>query len=310
MKTNITLGTLLTFYALSVSTAKAQVPDTMRYQSPAIQQNSTSIQQNSTTINQTTVSTPPPAPVAAPPAPAPAPEAVATEEHHDAPLRRGEFGVRYMPTFSALRVRTENDEVVKGTLSMSHGWGAFIGFNFTRHVGIVGEVNYIQINQKYKDRSLDRQINVSYLNLPVMLSLNTNKEAPVNLNFVVGPQFGLNLGAKATGNASGNTSSATVSVGAKKGDVGAAYGAGLEFALNPAHTVRLDVGFRGYYGFLDMDSNVRGNTATVSLTAARQTYAGYIGLAFLFYINSILKRPVHFGTGRFTFLFYVTLSDV
>lgn len=168
---------------------------------------------------------------------------------------------------------------------MSHGWGVMVGFNFSRHVGIVGEVNYNQINQKFKDRNLDRRVSVSYLNIPVMLSLNTNKEAPVNLNFVVGPQFGLNLGASVSGDDGGNADSVRAVVGVKSGDIGAAYGAGLEFALNREHTLRLDLGFRGYYGLVDMrgsQSSSNPDTYNVLLRASRKTYAGYIGLTFLF----------------------------
>jgi hypothetical protein len=284
MKTNMKVGTLAACIALSASSLVAQVPDTVSSQSPAIQQNTTTIQQNSTTINQNTAPAPA-APVA--PAPAPAPEATATDsDNNDDVLRRGEVGFRYMPTFSTLRLRTYNNETVGGTLTMSHGWGGFIGFNFTRHVGIVGEVNYHEINQKYKDRGLDRQVSVSYLNIPVLLSLNTSKEAAVNLNFVVGPQFGFNIGGSVDGDTDGNVDQARATVGAKSGDVGAAYGAGLEFALNRDHTVRLDLGFRGYYGLVDMraDQTSSGSqdTYNVLLSASRKTYAGYIGIAFLF----------------------------
>jgi hypothetical protein len=284
MKTNISLGTIAAVIALSAGTVQAQVPDSVNTASPAVQQNTTTtIQQNSTTINQNTVTAPAPA-VAPAPAPAPAPEATAVNDEE--PLRHGEFGVRYMPTFSALRVRTADNETVNGTLSMSHGWGAFIGFNFNHHVGIVGEVNYHQINQKYKDQGLDRQVSVSYLNIPVLLSLNTDKAAPVNLNFVVGPQFGFNIGADVDGDSNGNVDQARATVGAKAGDVGAAYGAGLEFSLNDAHTIRLDLGFRGYYGFVDMsaDQTSSGSTDTynVLLSASRKSYAGYIGIAFMF----------------------------
>ena len=286
MKTNITLGTIAAVIALSAGTVQAQVETTTNTTAPAIQQNTTTtIQQNSTTINQNTVAAPAPAPAAAP-APAPAPTEEATAVNEDEPLRHGEFGLRYMPTFSALRVRTSDNETVNGTLSMSHGWGMFIGFNFNHHVGVVGEVNYHEINQKYKDQGLNRQVSVSYLNIPLLLSLNTDKTAPVNLNFVVGPQFGLNVGGSVDGDTNGNVDQARATVGAKGGDVGAAYGAGLEFSLNQSHTFRLDLGFRGYYGFVDMSAKQTGSgssdTYNVLLSASRKSYAGYIGVAFLF----------------------------
>ncbi|MGZ4089491.1 MAG: porin family protein, partial [Bacteroidia bacterium] len=200
-------------------------------------------------------------------------------------LRRGEFGIRYMPTFSSLSLRTYNGDVVDGELTMSQGYGVMFGLNFDRHVGIQAEVNYSQITQKYKDRGLERQVDISYINIPVMLSLNTDKRLPVNLNVVAGPQFGVNVGSsvKTTGTASTDTLKATVAV--KPGDVGFAYGAGLEFALNKIHTVRLDLGFRGFYGLVDMNATNTSNnpdTYNILVKASRKTYAGYIGLTFCF----------------------------
>jgi hypothetical protein len=260
MKTNMKIGALIALCALSANTIRAQ-EDTVR-----MQQNTTTNQ--TVTNNNTTVY-----------------NDVRNDDNDDPVLRRGEFGIRYMPTFGTLRVRNYNNETVSGTLSMSHGWGIMLGFNFNDHVGIQGEVNYNEINQKWKDRDLNRTVHVSYLNIPVLLSLNTDKSAPVNVNFVVGPQFALNVGSSIKGGSSAGSETVTATVAARSGDVGAAYGAGLEFMLNPAHSLRLDVGFRGYYGFVDMRADQTSNnpdTYNVLVSASRKTYAGYIGLTFLF----------------------------
>jgi hypothetical protein len=206
-------------------------------------------------------------------------------DNDDMGLKRGEAGIRYMPTFYTLKVRNYNNETVGASLSMTHGWGAFVGFNFTKNVGVVGEINYLQVNQKWKDKTLERIVSLSYLNFPVLLSLNTDKMAPVNFNFVVGPQFGLNIGSslKTTGSGSADVVQATVA--AKGGDVGMAYGLGAEIGLNKEHTMRLDVGFRGYYGFVDISAGQTSNNPdsyNVLLTAARKSYAGYLGLAWMF----------------------------
>ena len=200
-------------------------------------------------------------------------------------LRKTEFGVRYYPTFSTLKVRTYSGEVVDGTFTMGNIFGAFIGHNFNRHVGLVLEVDYNQMAQKYRDGNLDRIVNLSYLNIPILLSFNTDKTSWVNWSFVVGPQFGLNIGSSlnTTGNANGDTLRATVAV--KQGDVGLAYGTGLEFALNKDHTIRLDVGFRGYYGLVNVDAKESANnsgTYNVVLQAARKYYSGYVGFTFVF----------------------------
>ncbi|MBA3664162.1 MAG: PorT family protein [Bacteroidetes bacterium] len=200
-------------------------------------------------------------------------------------LRRGEFGIRYMPTFSSLALRTYNGDVVDGQLTMSQGYGVMMAFNFDRHIGVQGEINYYQTSQKYKDRGLERQVDVSYINIPLMLSVNTDKRLPVNLNFVAGPQFGINVGSsiKTIGGANADTLKATVAV--KQGDVGFAYGTGLEIALNRAHTCRIDLGFRGFYGFVDMSATNTSNnpdTYNILVKASRKTYAGYLGLTICF----------------------------
>lgn len=202
-------------------------------------------------------------------------------------LKRGEFGLRYMPTFASVDVRTYNGQVVEGELSLYHGYGLMLAGNFSKNVGIQAELNYLAITQKYKDQNLDRQVDVSYLNIPVMLTLNTDKTRALNLNFVAGPQFGVNIGGKADTYDDGNdsTEAVTAVVGASGTDIGLAYGAGLEFALNKAHTVRLDAGYRGFYGIVDgnaKQSSSNPDTYNVYIRGSRKTHAAYLGLTFCF----------------------------
>ncbi|MCW3078173.1 MAG: hypothetical protein JWO32_2782 [Bacteroidetes bacterium] len=276
MKKNITTA-IVAISALFYSTAQSQT-DTVRVKETT---------KETTTIHDSTSTRKPVQPtqtVVAQPQPVDQPSETPKDNTPD--LRRGEFGVRYMPTFSSLSVRNSSGDVIEGEMSMSQGYGIMMGFNFDRHIGIQAEINYNQTSQKYKDKGLDRQVDISYLNIPVMLSINTDKRLPVNLNFVVGPQFGFNVGSaiKSGGTAAG-TETVHAVVAVKQGDVGAAYGAGLEFALNKAHTLRLDLGFRGYYGFVDISGSNPSNspdTYNVIVKASRRTYAGYLGLTFCF----------------------------
>lgn len=199
-------------------------------------------------------------------------------------LRPVEFGVRYMPTFSSIDVNSSDGGVIDGSFKMSNGFGIMAGVNFTKNLGIMAEVSYYQANQKYADQGFNHDLTINYLNIPVMLQLNTNKMAPVNLNLVAGPQFGINTGSKfeTTGNGNGS-STTTAAVALKKGDVGIAYGAGLEFGLNSNHTFRLDIGFRGFYGLVDMDASTNDQgTYNVIVHASRKTYGGYAGIAWMF----------------------------
>lgn len=208
--------------------------------------------------------------------------ALDNQEENGPGLRIVEFGIRYMPTFTSLDLKTYNGETIKGSATLQHGFGIFMGVNMSKHVGLQAELNYYREYQKYKDASLDRQVSIHYLNIPILLSLNTNKTSPVNLNFVVGPQFGLNIGSSLKTSGTENTTSLNAVVAAKRGDIGLAYGAGLEIALNADHTFRLDLGYRGFYGLVDMNSSTSSDSYNVIVKASRKTQGLYIGLAFPF----------------------------
>lgn len=199
------------------------------------------------------------------------------------PLKVVELGFHYMPTFYNLDLKTSSGNVVKGSATVAHGFGGMLAFNLSPNIGIQGEVDYYQMNQKFSDQSLSNRVKIKYLDIPLLLSLNTNKRAVVNLNAVAGPQFGINVGSDVNVSGSGNTGTAQAVVGVRKGDIGLAYGAGLEFAINQSHTVRIDLGYRGFYGFVNMDADKSGaDTYNVVVAAHRKTNAAYARLTFCF----------------------------
>ena len=199
--------------------------------------------------------------------------------------KKVEFGLRYMPTVSSFEMNTSTGGTVKGEATFGYGVGAFLGFNFTNHVGIQGEIIYSSISQKYKEQNVERKINLKYINIPFLFSLNTNKAGPVNVNFVGGPQIGLNVGSSVntTGGDGTYTSQAVLSI--KKSDLGLAYGFGLDFGLNNAQTFRLGLGYRGVLGLIDISDNSK-TTETDSYYIIDQTHlkthAIYFGLSLLF----------------------------
>ncbi|OFY84774.1 MAG: hypothetical protein A3F72_05815 [Bacteroidetes bacterium RIFCSPLOWO2_12_FULL_35_15] len=196
-----------------------------------------------------------------------------------------EFGARFMPTFSSFDMQTSSGGTIKGEVTLGYGVGALLGINFTNHVGIQGEIIYNSLSQKYKDQDLERKINIRYINLPILLSLNTGKSRPVNLNAVLGAQFGYNVGSSVSGSGSAGTDTLTAVLAVKKSDIGFAYGAGLEFALNTTRTIRLDLGFRGVYGFVNISkptATTEQNSYYILDHANVDTKSGYIGLTFLF----------------------------
>lgn len=195
------------------------------------------------------------------------------------------FGVRYMPTFSSFNIQNSEGEI-KGDFVMSHGVEGLLGFGITKHLGAQVEVMYNTYSQKYKDKELERRIDINYVNLPLLLVLNTNKMNAVNLNFAFGPQIGVNVGSKITTTEPSNgidTVNAVLAI--KQGDLGIAYGAGLDFAINAERTMRLDIGFRGVMGLVDISDRSKTlvtNEYYVLQKSHVLSYSGYIGFTFLF----------------------------
>jgi hypothetical protein len=196
-------------------------------------------------------------------------------------LRMFEVGLHYMPTFYNMDFRTSDGGIVTGSVSLSHGFGAMMAFNLSPHFGFQSEIDYYKASQSYKDLDVNQNVDIKYIDIPILISLNTNKLARVNLNAVVGPQFGINVGSNIS--SSGSNGATTGTIALKKGDVGAAFGAGLEFALNQAHSVRLDLGYRGFYGLVSMNANeTNSNSYNVMVDAKRKNNAAYVRLTFLF----------------------------
>lgn len=228
------------------------------------------------------VNPPPPAPVQPPAQEPPAqepPKSVASETKH------GIIGVRFMPTFSSLKFQDAGGNTIKGEFVLSYGYGALLGVNFNNNVGVQIECIYNNLSQKYKDKNMERKIEINYINIPLLLSLNTGRLKPVNLNIVAGPQLGINIGSSVTTTGSGGVDTLQAVFAVKKNDFGFAYGAGLDFGLNKSKTARLDIGFRGVFGLIDIrdESKTRETDQYYILQKTHiETYSGYIGFTFLF----------------------------
>lgn len=193
-----------------------------------------------------------------------------------------EFGFRYMPTLSDFSLKSSSGGTVQGKASYSFGAGAFLGINFSEAVGIQGEVIYSSLAQKYTDPDFEQNIQLRYVNVPILLSLNTSKTKAINLGIVGGPQFGFSVGSRLL--TSGSSDKGAI-LAVKKNDFGLAYGAGLDIGLNPSHTVRLGLGYRGVYGLVDIsdDSGTLVNESYYILDRTKvKTDAVYVGFSFLF----------------------------
>jgi hypothetical protein len=125
-------------------------------------------------------------------------------------LRMFEMGFHYMPTFYNMSFRTSNGDIVNGSVTMSQGFGAMMGINLSQHIGFQGEIDYYRASQSFRDLDVSHDVYIKYIDIPMLLSLNTDKTARVNLNAVVGPQFGINVGSNISSSGSNGTTTATL----------------------------------------------------------------------------------------------------
>ena len=195
------------------------------------------------------------------------------------------IGFRYMPMITDLKYNKLPDGAIETDAVVGYGIGGILGYNFTNHFGLQAEVIYSSLAQKYTTgNGVVREVKLKYLNVPFLISLNTDISKAINLNFVAGPQLGLNVGSEVDVD-SGNNDTDTVHtvLAVKKGDLGFAYGVGIDFGLG--ETVSLCVGFRGVYGLIDISDNSESFTTNDYYVLDRahvKTYAGYVGLTFGF----------------------------
>jgi opacity protein-like surface antigen len=205
------------------------------------------------------------------------------QQNHNQP--RIEIGARFMPTFSSFQMQTSAGNMVKGSAVLGYGFEALLGYNFNTHIELQAEVIYSNISRKYTELDVERKVNLRYVNIPLLFSINSGKFKPVNLNIVLGPQVGIMVGSTIYTSGSTNTDTPQAVLSVRKSDLGFAYGAGLDFGINHSGTFRVGVGFRGVYGLIDISNNSPTSTNDSYYVLGRahiQTYSIYSGLSFVF----------------------------
>lgn len=199
--------------------------------------------------------------------------------------QKAEFGVRFMPTFSNFDLQTSTGGTVNGKATIGLGFGAVLGFSFTDHAAIQVEVIYQQLSQKYTEQNIEREIKLNYVNIPLLFALNTGKTKSINFGLVLGPQIGLSVGSSIHLSVAEGTNGSHAVLSTKTTDLGFAYGAGIDFGINDAKTIRFSLGYRGVYSLIDLSDNTKSLTNNDYYVVNRthiKTNAGYVGISFLF----------------------------
>lgn len=220
------------------------------------------------------------------PATAPATEAAAENGSPKPEFKKGYVGVRALATFTSIRIKNIDNSTIATDFIVGYGGGAVVGMNFTKNIGLQAEVLYTMLAQKYKDNNnIERSLKVNYVNIPLLFTLNTDVSRVVNLNVCAGPQLGINTGSslKAESSNSENPDTVHAVLSVKAGDVGFAYGIGVDFMLAPS--LKLSVGYRGVQGLIDVSDKSKSATTNEYYILDRahvNTYSAYAGLALCF----------------------------
>ena len=199
--------------------------------------------------------------------------------------KKAEFGLRLMPTFTAFDVKSSSGETVKGEVNLGFGAGAFFSYNYNNYIGVQIEGIYTSTSQNFKDNANELKVDLKYVSIPLLVSLNTGKHKTVNFNIVAGPQLGLNVGSRINSTSNDGTGAVTSEVTVKKGDIGFAYGAGIDVGLNTAKTIRLGIGYRGVLGLIDISDDSKNKTTTNYYVLDRShivSNSAYVGVSIMF----------------------------
>jgi len=196
-----------------------------------------------------------------------------------------EFGVRLMPTVSSFKMKSSSGGSIKGEATLGFGVGALLGFKLSDHASLHVEAIYNSLNQNFEDQVESRKINLRYFNIPLLFSLHTGKLKTVNFNVVAGPQLGISAGSSITTSENNNPDANEPILSVKNGDLGFAYGAGVDIALDSDKKIRLGIGYRGVMGLIDISdqsNTIITDSYYILEKTTIKTHSVYVGLSILF----------------------------
>ena len=168
-------------------------------------------------------------------------------------------------------------------------FGMQAGFDITKHVGIVAELNYLGQGYSYQDSSIAKglingQFSSTYIQIPVMVKLTSGKDG--NGIFVMGgPNYNLLQTATLTESSNNNKfATATSDLMAKnyvlKQDIGITAALGIQFRA--AEHFQFTFGFKGIFSLADIN-NLKSAVSNYSVPKVNNGSVGInLGAAYHF----------------------------
>ena len=142
----------------------------------------------------------------------------------------------------------EGDNVENPNSRTAVNFGGFFNVPVSNVLGVQVGAGFVQKGASETEGGLDIEGNLSYIEIPLLLTLSPATSGNVGFDFYLGPALGFNTGCTLKGTFAGVTSELDcddpqIDADVKSFDVGAMVGAGVEIGLTPTLSLVLD----GFY---------------------------------------------------------------
>jgi hypothetical protein len=187
--------------------------------------------------------------------------------------------VKADPQFSFLENKEDNNNNYHHKTTYTVGFGAGIGYNYTRNLGIGMDLLYSMQGQRYIQNGFEYNQKLNYLKLPVYITYNTNPSRVVSFIGKIGPELSFLTGAQLE-DKSGNKI-ADGSTKDKYGDenIGAFASSGMQLRVSKlmfvTTAVRIDYDFTNAEN-LTYSGSTSGRADTHNMTAGFELGLKYI----------------------------------
>lgn len=203
------------------------------------------------------------------------------------PLQKHEISICYNSIYTVWNTKTPDDMKQYGEPKPGFGISFLFSKIMNRYINIQTGIMYHEMSYGLPiEKHKDYQLHLTNLQIPLLAVFNTDKFCCINYSIFVGPQFTYNLSSSyippESALALRDTTHVILSV--SPGDIGIAYGAGGDIAINKAKTMRIDIGYRGSLGFTDRSGNLE-EANQVNIIPQRttiNTFGGYLGFKMIF----------------------------
>lgn len=203
------------------------------------------------------------------------------------PLLRYEVSVSYNSIYTVCNTKITDNLKQYGKPKPGYGISILFSKILNRYFNLQSGLIYHNMSYEFPlEKHKYYQLQLNNLQIPLLAAINTDKCCLINYTIFLGPQITYNLSSSyippESAIALRDTSQVILSV--NRLDIGFAYGAGGDIAINKTKSMRIDVGYRGSLGFTDRSGNVDA-TNQINIIPQRttvNTFGGYIGFKMVF----------------------------